>query len=129
MVDSDIYVLYKDNDSQAWVGVFDGGLNKLVRYDKEGHESISKSYGIREGIDSDVIKSIMGDKNGNLWSTTGIGLFCFNEVTEQFHNYDECGGFLSVELGGGSVLCVLDGDLRLGSRQGILTFSPDKLET
>ena len=46
VADNDIYVLYKDTDSQIWVSVFGGGLNKLVRYDKEKREPIFKSYGI-----------------------------------------------------------------------------------
>ena len=129
VADNDIYVLYKDSNSQIWVSVFGGGLNKLVRYDKEKREPIFKSYGIREGMNNDVVKSIVEDKNGNLWFTTEIGLSCFNKATEQFRNYDKYDGFLNVELEEGSALRALNGDLWLGSRQGILTFSPDKLET
>ena len=129
VADNDIYVLYKDTDSQIWVSVFGGGLNKLVRYDKEKHEPIFKSYGIREGMNNDVVKSIVEDKNGNLWFTTEIGLSCFNKATEQFRNYDKYDGFLNVELEEGSTLRTLNGDLWLGTRQGILAFSPDKLET
>ena len=129
VADNDIYVLYKDSDSQIWVSVFGGGLNKLVRYDKEKREPIFKSYGIREGMNNDVVKSIVEDKIGNLWFTTEIGLSCFNKATEQFRNYDKYDGFLNVELEEGSALRALNGDLWLGSRQGILTFSPDKLET
>ena len=90
--------MYKDTDSQIWVSVFGGGLNKLVRYDKEKREPIFKSYGIREGMNNDVVKSIVEDKNGNLWFTTEIGLSCFNKATEQFRNYDKYDGFLNVEL-------------------------------
>ena len=64
-----------------------------------------------------------------MWFTTEIGLSCFNKATEQFRNYDKYDGFLNVELEEGSALRALNGDLWLGSRQGILTFSPDKLET
>ena len=35
VADNDIYVLYKDAQEQIWVSVFGGGLNKLIRYDKE----------------------------------------------------------------------------------------------
>ena len=129
VADNDIYVLYKDTDSQIWVSVFGGGLNKLIRYDKEKHEPIFKSHGIREGMNNDVVKSIVEDKNGNLWFTTEIGLSCFNKATEQFRNYDKYDGFLNVELEEGSTLRTLNGDLWLGTRQGILAFSPDKLET
>ncbi len=53
---------------------------------------------MREGMNNDVVKSIVEDKNGNLWFTTEIGLSCFNKATEQFRNYDKYDGFLNVEL-------------------------------
>ena len=98
-------------------------------YDKERRVPVFKSYGIREGMNNDVVKSIVEDKDGNLWFTTEIGLSCFNKDTEQFRNYDRYDGFLNVELEESSALRTLSGDLWLGSRQGILTFSPNKLET
>ena len=104
-------------------------MNKLVHYDKERRVPVFKSYGIREGMNNDVVKSIVEDKDGNLWFTTEIGLSCFNKDTEQFRNYDRYDGFLNVELEESSALRTLSGDLWLGSRQGILTFSPNKLET
>lgn len=129
VADNDIYVLYKDKDSQIWISVFGGGLNRLLRYDKDKHEPIFKSYGLREGMNNDVVKSIVEDKEGNLWFTTEIGLSRFNKATEQFRNYDKYDGFLNVELEEGSALRTLNGDLWIGTKQGILTFSPDKLET
>ena len=101
----------------------------MVHYDKERRVPVFKSYGIREGMNNDVVKSIVEDKDGNLWFTTEIGLSCFNKDTEQFRNYDRYDGFLNVELEESSALRTLNGDLWLGSRQGILTFSPNKLET
>ncbi len=129
VADNDIYALYKDTDAQIWVSVFGGGLNKLVGYDKEKQEPVFKSYGLREGLNNDVVKSIVEDKNGNLWFTTEIGLSCFNKTTEQFRNYDKYDGLLNVELEEGSALRTLNGDLWIGTRQGIMVFSPDKLET
>nr|WP_288242698.1 two-component regulator propeller domain-containing protein [uncultured Bacteroides sp.] len=129
VADNDIYVLYKDSEAQIWVSVFGGGLNKLVHYDREKREPVFKSYGIREGMNNDVVKSIIEDKNGNLWFATEIGLSCFNKATEQFRNYDRYDGFLNVELEESSALRTLNGDLWIGSKQGILVFSPDKLET
>lgn len=129
VADNDIYALYKDSESHIWVSVFGGGLNRLVRYDREKRLPVFKSYGLREGMNNDVVKSIIEDKNGNLWFTTEIGLSCFNKHTEQFRNYDKYDGFLNVELEESSALRALNGDLWLGSRQGILVFSPDKLET
>lgn len=66
-------------------------------------------------MNNDVVKSIVEDKDGNLWFTTEIGLSCFNKDTEQFRNYDRYDGFLNVELEESSALRTLSGDLWLGS--------------
>lgn len=129
VADNDIYVLYKDAQEQIWVSVFGGGLNKLIRYDKETRQPIFKSYGIREGLNNDVVMSIVEDGVGNLWFATEEGLSCFNKKTEQFRNYDKYDGFLPVEMEEGSVLRTLNGELWLGCKQGILCFDPEKLET
>lgn len=73
VADNDIYVLFKDASSQIWVSVFGGGLNKLIRYDKETHKPIFKSYGIREGLNNDVVMSIVEDNENNLWFATESG--------------------------------------------------------
>ncbi len=129
VADNDIYVLHKDTHGKIWVSVFGGGLNKLVRYDKETHKPVFKSYGIHEGMNNDVVMSMVEDNAGNLWFATESGLSCFNMATGQFRNYDKHDGFPYVEMEEGSALRMQNGDLWLGCKQGIVCFSPDKLET
>lgn len=129
VADNDIYVLYKDADAQIWVSVFGGGLNKLLRYDKDARKPIFKSYGIREGLNNDVVMSIVEDDADHLWFATEGGLSCFHKQTEQFRNYDKYDGFLNVEMEEGSALHTLNGELWLGCKQGVLRFEPEKLET
>lgn len=129
VADNDIYVLFKDATSQIWVSVFGGGLNKLIKYDKEKHIPVFKSYGIREGLNNDVVMSIVEDNDKNLWFATESGLSRFDRQTEHFRNYDKYDGFLNVKMEECSALKTLDGELWLGCKQGILVFSPDKLET
>ena len=129
VADNDIYVLYKDSQNQIWVSVFGGGLNKLLRYDKETRKPVFKSYGIREGLNNDVVMSIVEDGEDNLWFATESGLSCFNKNTEQFRNYDKYDGFLNVEMEESSALRTLTGELWLGCKQGVLCFEPDKLES
>ncbi|NDV64035.1 hybrid sensor histidine kinase/response regulator transcription factor [Bacteroides sp. 224] len=129
IADNDIYVLYKDADSQIWVSVFGGGLNKLIKYDHELRRPIFKTYGMREGLNTDVIVSIVEDDKQNLWLATESGLSRFNKQTEHFRNYDKYDGFLNVKMEEGSALRTLNNDLWLGCREGVLIFNPDKLES
>lgn len=127
--DNDIYVLYKDASSQIWVGVFGGGLNKLISYNKEKHLPEFKAYGVKEGLNNDVIRSITEDNSGNLWFATESGLSYFDKKAELFRNYNKYDGFPGIQIEENTVLRTLNGELWLGCKEGILAFSPQKLET
>jgi signal transduction histidine kinase/DNA-binding response OmpR family regulator/ligand-binding sensor domain-containing protein len=129
IADNDIYVLYKDTDNRIWVSVFGGGLNKLIRYDTATRRPVFKTYGMREGLNTDVIVSIVEDDRKNLWLTTESGLSRFEPNTELFRNYDKYDGFLNVVMEEGSSLRTRGNELWLGCREGILVFNPEKLES
>ena len=129
IADNDIYVLYKDKDANIWVSVFGGGVNKLIGYDKIKHRPLFKAYGMKEGLNNDVVVSIVEDNHKNLWFATEGGISRFNKKTERIRNFDKYDGFLNVKMEENSALKALNGDLWLGCKQGILIFSPDKLET
>lgn len=127
--DSDVYALYKDELSQIWVCVFGGGLSKLTGYDEQTHKPSFKTYGWEEGLNNDVVMSIVEDDNGYLWFATEKGLSCFDKATGQIRNYDKYDGFPSIEMEESTALKTMDGELWLGCKQGILSFFSDKLET
>lgn len=127
--DSDVYALFKDASSQIWVCAFGGGLNKLVNYDKKLHKPEFKSYGIREGLNNDVVMSMVADDNDRLWFATESGLSYFDKNTEQIRNFDKYDGFPAIDMEENTSLKTLDDELWLGCKQGILIFSPEKLET
>jgi signal transduction histidine kinase/DNA-binding response OmpR family regulator/ligand-binding sensor domain-containing protein len=127
--DNDIYVLYKDASSQIWISVFGGGLNKLVKYDKEAKRPVFKSYSLKEGLNSDVILSIVEDNDNALWLATENALSRFDKQKESFRNFDRYDGFLNVQMEEESALKLHSGDLWFGNRKGILSFNPQKIET
>ncbi len=127
--DNDIYVLYKDANSQIWVSVFGGGLNKLEKYDKEKKLPVFKQYSQKQGLKSDVILSIIEDDNNGLWLATENALTRFDMKKESFRNFDRYDGFVNVQMEEESVMKTLSGDLWFGNRAGILSFNPQKIET
>jgi signal transduction histidine kinase/DNA-binding response OmpR family regulator/ligand-binding sensor domain-containing protein len=129
IADNDIYALYKDTDAQIWVSVFGGGLNKLIEYNEATRKPVFKTYGMREGLNTDVIVSIVEDDKKNLWLATESGLSRFDKHTELFRNYDKYDGFLNVVMEEGSSLRTLNNELWLGCREGVLIFNPERLES
>ncbi|KAA6319524.1 Sensor histidine kinase TmoS, partial [termite gut metagenome] len=124
-----ISMLYKDTDFRIWVGLFGGGLGELIGYDREAQKPIFKSYGASNGLRNDVIVSIAEDDSRNLWFVTENGLSCFDKQTERFRNYDRLDGFPGITLGEIQALISSKGEFWFGCKEGILAFSPDKLET
>lgn len=127
--DNDIYVLFKDASSQIWISVFGGGLNKLVRYDKDAKLPVFKSYSKKEGLNSDVILSIIEDNDNALWLATENALSRFDKQNETFRNLDSYDGFLNVQMEEESAMKLSTGELWFGNRKGILSFNPQKIET
>lgn len=127
--DNDIYALYKDNSSQIWVSVFGGGLNKLIRYDHEKKIPVFQSYGLKEGLKSDVILSIVEDNNRNLWLATEMGISRFDLKAQSFRNFDKYDGFVPVKMEEESASRCVSGELWFGCKDGVLKFTPSNLET
>ena len=116
---NDIYTLYRDQTGQIWIGAFGGGLQKLG----EG------PLGPREGLRNDVIYSITEDQQRRLWLATEAGLSCYNQQTGRIRNFDCYDGIPAVQIEEASATCTRDGHLWIGTKTGILTFSPDQLQT
>ncbi len=125
----DIYCLYKDKNGQIWVSVFGGGLNRLLKYEKEKKLPLFESYGIKSGINSDVILSIVEDNYNNLWLSTEKGISQFRLSTKMFRNFDKYDGFPSIKMEEGSAMRCNDGTIWFGSKEGILQFDPQKITT
>jgi len=123
---NDIYTMHRDQTGQIWVGAFGGGLQRLIA-DKETIRFAP--LGLREGLRNDVIYSITEDQHGRLWFATEAGLSCYNQQTGRIRNFDRYDGIPDVQMEETSALCSTDGHMWIGTKQGILTFSPDQLQT
>ncbi|MDL2243703.1 response regulator [Bacteroidales bacterium OttesenSCG-928-J19] len=129
MANNDIPVLFQDSKGDIWVSVFGGGLNKLEGYDEEKQCPILKTYGVNEGLSTDIILSIVEDDRNRLWLAGENGLSCFNKETGLFRNYDRYDGFPDISIEGNSALKTRSGEIWLGGTEGLLKFNPDEVET
>ena len=81
---NDVNCIYQDMRGFIWFGTHDG-LNK---YDGYGFTIYKPDANKPGSISSNLIYSMDGDKEGNLWiGTTGSGLSRFDRDLEQFANY------------------------------------------
>jgi ligand-binding sensor domain-containing protein/serine phosphatase RsbU (regulator of sigma subunit) len=66
-----IFKIFQDSRKHIWLGTRDGGA---IRYDGN---SFTK-FGIDEGLTDGLVSDIMEDDYGNIWFTTGNGVYIFD---------------------------------------------------
>ncbi len=127
MLSNDIYYFFKDKENNLWVSIFGVGVNKLVGYDSKRHLPIFETYGIRDGLNSDVILTIKEDDSDNLWFSTERGLSRLNKKDKLIRNFDRYDGVKDMSFVESSSLYLRDGKLWFGSLDGVLGFCPDDI--
>ncbi|RPA68658.1 hypothetical protein EF405_08750 [Cyclobacteriaceae bacterium YHN15] len=121
----DINSFYEDTNGIAWVGAWQGGLN---RFDVATGKI--KTYTVNDGLPSMSIQSIIADEeNENLWLSTFEGISRFHIPTEQFYNYSIDDGIQGQLYADGSYLKTSKGQFIFGGSNGITIFDPNKVNT
>lgn len=124
VIDNDIYSMYKDREGYIWMGIFGSGLNKIEYYDEKNRQPRLKAYNINEKQGGDVIASIVEDKNRCLWICTESGLASMRHGSSFVKGYDKFAGFPDVSIEDNTSVCLKDGRILVGCRQGLLVFNP-----
>lgn len=79
LLGDDIYSMIKIEETQMWVGT-DGGIS-ICEW-KDGAKKL-QHITRKDGLPDDIIRTILPDKNGNLWIGTYDEGICFYDVNKQ----------------------------------------------
>lgn len=127
VVDNDIYSILKDCHGNIWLSVFGCGLNKVCGYDgntgKLRLEPLDES-----GLQGNIVSTIAEDKRHRIWITAENGLSSISDNTLNVRTYGYIDGFLRSEADQNIAICLSDGRVLIGSREGIIAFNPDEAE-
>ncbi len=121
-----------ENEIILWVGT-SNGLNKVVinNSDRINNQNQLKAkikyFTIKNDLINNSVKSIVEDKDGNLWLGTSNGLSEFNPVTEKFSNYSIADGLDGNSFNFGSSYRTNEGSIILGSTNGLDIFKPTEI--
>ena len=125
LLNQDINSFYEDSDGIAWIGAWQGGLNRYNPKNKT-----IRTYTTDDGLPSNSIQGILADeKNNVLWLSTFEGLSRFNINEEKFTNYSLNDGLQGLLFADGSYLKTDDGYFVFGGNNGITYFNPDDFST
>ncbi len=96
--DNDILSMHMGPDGYLWVGS-SGGLNR-INLNYTPYEI--RHYTMRDGLPNNTIHAILGDRQGNIWSSTNKGLSKLVRSNNSFTNFNSEDGLQSNEYADGA---------------------------
>ncbi|HWB92237.1 MAG TPA: two-component regulator propeller domain-containing protein, partial [Puia sp.] len=116
--------IYSDHWGRMWIGTFGGGLDLADMPDNDISRIRFKSYTVDNGLANDVVLSLTGDDDGNLWIATAGGLSRFDPASQRFQNYDSFDGVPDARFSESTCFTAADGMLYFGCSTGYISFRP-----
>lgn len=120
---NNIISLYGAADGTIWIGSFGGGLD---RFDPK--TETFKNYSELDGLSSNTIFCIEGDRSGNLWLSTDNGISMFNVKTEKIHQFSMNDGLQSNQFFWGAGFQSKTGEIFFGGTDGLTCFHPNNIQ-
>ncbi|MFV0468497.1 MAG: two-component regulator propeller domain-containing protein [Dysgonomonas sp.] len=112
--------LFEDSKKQMW---FTGESGGICVY-RETTDNF-QTYGLRDGLKSDVVYKILEDNSGNLWLSSNSGLMKFNPQTKAIQQFNTGNGLLCNQFNYKSGYKDKTGKLYFGGINGLIAFYPD----
>lgn len=112
----------QSEDGTIWVGSNGYGFYRSSL--NENGEYVFHAYTTEDGLVNNSVRCLNEDSNGYLWITTTNGLSRFDPKNGSFFNYTDKDGLLSDQFYWNAICRAANGDLYLGSAQGLSVVKP-----
>lgn len=115
-----------------WVGT-GNGLNKITLSNSKDEINLNtivsevSVYNSEDGLADNSVKSILEDKNGNLWIGTNSGISFFNVEKKSFINYSISDGLNGNEFNSNAALLSENDLMYFGSVEGLNVFNSNEI--
>ena len=129
VVDNDIFSIFKDSNGSIWLSIFGCSTNRIMGYDKRSGKLHLES--MRENnMVGNIVSTMTEDHHHRLWLTTENGLtnISFSDSDHSVRTYGFLDGVMRNKVEDNSSICLSDGRILMGCREGIIVFSPDELD-
>lgn len=126
--DDRIVSAYEDGAGNLWFGTYGGGLNKLPYSEKNSASPKFENFNMDDGLASNIIYGVLGDKNDNLWLSSDNGLTHLNSEKNIVRNYNADDGLQGNQFFWGAYFKGAGGELFFGGTNGYNSFHPEELK-
>ena len=128
LMSTDIVILAKDRIGDIWVGTNSGGLAHAIGKDSKGAWYF-ESFGTKDGLPSEEVKSITFDKNNNVWFAMDHIICTYNPTKKVFTTFSSLDGVDETLCSEGAAITLPNGNILIGTLNGYYTIDKKKLET
>jgi signal transduction histidine kinase/DNA-binding response OmpR family regulator len=119
-----IQAIYEDEQGRFWVGTYQKGIYLFDREKGVVVDNITE----KDGLPSDLTKSILEDGSGNLWVGTDNGLSMVDPENRRVKSYLNSGSREGNRYLRSSALKISTGEMLFGAREGFIIFHPDSIK-
>jgi len=128
ITNNDVHGICITKKGEMFLFTFGGGIDKVVKFDKQGFPVAFKSYTRSNGLPSDVTLAMVEDEFGKLWISTENSLTKFDPELEVFKTFSEIRKLMiSSNFSEVSTCRLKNNDIIFGYSDGYLSFSPRKI--
>lgn len=116
-----IHSIYEDSDNRLLVGT--GGIGLIII---ENDFQTLTIYNVEKGLPSNSVYGMI-QQEGKYWVSTNNGIAQIDPVNSVIAVIDKTDGLLTNDFESGSIDVSNTGRLYFGSKEGILSFDPDRI--
>lgn len=116
--------LMEDANGNLWVATMGGGV--YVSQGNDYRRLTFQRFTTKQGLPSDLTRSLVADQKHNIWVGTDYGLSCFDPLKKTFRSYFPSGKEWGNTFTGKTALLLGDGRLAFGTNNGIVVFHPSQ---
>ncbi|WP_158021995.1 hybrid sensor histidine kinase/response regulator transcription factor [Flammeovirga pacifica] len=119
--------VFEASNGEIWIGTMGGGISVFNPNLQTGSAISFENITIKDGLPSNIIKSILEDDYQNLWISSNNGISKINLDSREIKNYNIRDGLQDNEFSDLSSCKLKNGDLMFGGVNGINYFTPHEI--
>lgn len=122
-----VYAITVDEHGAVWIGTQGGGLDRVLGSSESPTDIRFENVSAANGLQNNVVYSIVPDGSGSLWLSTNFGLARYWPETGEVRTLHRRDGLQSEEFNFGAWYRSESGEMFFGGHNGFNAFVPEEV--